>query len=84
MYIISNFNGIDKERKGVSQTRNTLEVIDVKEQIWLPNENYTYCSTISIDIFKKQILLPKKEYSSDHWCEGKNMVYRFKIFEAVT
>ena len=48
------------------------------------------CSKHFIDICKKKkkktkemAVKKKKEYMRDHRCEGKNMAYRCKIFEAV-
>ena len=53
----------------------------MKEHIWLPrvkfcDSQFTFNGQLQI-----QILLPDKEYLSDHKCERTNMAVKCKVFQ---
>ena len=58
-------------------------VIDVKEQLWLPNVKSMTCSKNIIGICKNQIWLVNQEYVSDHRYKRTIMAYKCRILKAV-
>ena len=55
-------------------------VMDVKEQIWLPND---YDCSKNFIAFARKIRLPNKEYLRNKRCERTNMAYKCRLFGAV-